>query len=793
MRQTFTYLFALWAFVSIKVHAQTYNWKFQSITEGKNMQAMDTASDGSATLIGYGNTIMRSTDGGSTWLDPGIITNADDFDYQDISFSGDTAFAVAMTNFKVIERTSNDLYAASPILKTTDGGNTWNQVTISAVSDGTTDSLNITLDGNYKVKFMAVECIDASTAYVAAQWTDFENNTHSTVYKTIDGGENWSPLIGDQENHYIVSMIEFKNNLYVAGNKILFKINISTDNVTNLYPIVDEEEDDAMYFWYTTVYNNSELIFPTTADSIWVTNDEGTSFYALPNIKSGYNVYKHDDSTIVVVGSSTKTVATTDTGTTWASCSAGTSLWNAGVINDSLIGLAKNSVFKMALSDIENGNFSWTEQEVESGNGNFKSIASCGEKIFITGMGDAFLESPDNGKNFSTANIPSKKDLISSSIDLDIRGLGHGLDSSGIITTRRYRIIDNEEGDDYYIPGVIFTTNNNWETSSTVNDTLIGHMYGQDPAKNPNAKGCWGQDYYSAECVNDSVFYVYVQWYDTTTSEKISHGRVYKTSDNCKTWDTITIDLESSYITQILFKDNLGYIGGKNIFYKSTDGGATLIDLYPKFSAFTDATIYIQDINQVSEDTLYISTTNAGVFTTYDACETFAQIADLAGCNGMYIIDTNSWMTVGSSSKSLYTNNSGINWENCYPETTIFSRGPIIGDTLFGCAKSGLYKLAISDLDANSVEQEEEEEETSISSALSNNTLKIWQSDKELMIVSEELINSCSLININGTITGTYNINNNEANIDISDFTTGIYIIQTRTSEAISSQKILIR
>ncbi len=798
MRNTFTLLLALLLLFSIEGRGQSYNWTFQTITEDQNMQAMDTASDGSATLIGYGSTIMRSTDGGSTWSDPGVISDNDMFDYQDISFSGDAAYIVVSTAFKAIDRAANDLYAASPILKTTDGGDSWEQVTISTVSEGTPDSLNITLDGNYSIKFMAVECIDASTAYIAAYWKDFNGDTHSTVYKTADGGDNWTPLTPDGETNNISSLLEFNDNLYVAGNKTLYKININTDEVTDLYPVVDVNEDDGLYFWYTTIYNNSELIFPTTSDSIWVTDDEGATFHTLPNITSGYNVYKYDDSTIVVTAGKTKTFATTDTGSTWTSCPAEGNIWNAGLVNESLVGLGKNYLYKMALTDIENGNFTWTTQEVESGNGNFKTIVVSGEKVFIAGMGDAFLESSDNGITFTQANIPTKSELIRSSLDLDMRGLGHGTDSAGIITTRRYKLIDNDEGDDYFYPGIIFTTDDNWETSTIVNDTLIGYTYGQDPAKNPYAKGCWGQDYYQAECVNDSTFFVFVLWYDTTTSsDKVTHSRIFKTTNNCQSWDTITTDLGSTYITNISFDNDLGYIGGNGLFYKSTDGGVTLTDLSSKLSDLSDGTIYIQDINPVNTDTLFVATTSGGVFVTYDACENFSLIEDLTGANAMYLIDTNSWMVVGTSAKTLYTNDAGTNWEACYPGTTIYSRGPIIGDTLFGCAKSGLYKLAISDLAADSVisedSEETEEEETSITSALSDNTIKIWQADEELMVVSDELINSCTLISINGSLAGTYNINNNEAAIDVSELATGIYILQTSTNKSISTQKVLIR
>ena len=42
--------------------------------------------------------------------DLGVLTNADYFDYQDISIKNSVGYAVAMSSFKVVDRVENDSY-----------------------------------------------------------------------------------------------------------------------------------------------------------------------------------------------------------------------------------------------------------------------------------------------------------------------------------------------------------------------------------------------------------------------------------------------------------------------------------------------------------------------------------------------------------------------------------------------------------------------------------------------------------------------------------------------------------
>ena len=74
-------------------------------------------------------------------------------------------------------------------------------------------------------------------------------------------------ILTDKEGDVINSIEQFNGHIYIAGNKMLYKVSILSNTVFDLYPIVDNGSDDAMYFWNISTYNNSELIFPTVITS----------------------------------------------------------------------------------------------------------------------------------------------------------------------------------------------------------------------------------------------------------------------------------------------------------------------------------------------------------------------------------------------------------------------------------------------------------------------------------------------------------------------------------------------
>lgn len=783
------YIFLLLSALSImNIQAQTFNWEEQIITDrNETIQGFAPAEDGSATIIGFGNIFSRTTDGGESWQDAGIFTGLDAFDYQDISFSGTTGYAVAMTKFKVIDHpagASHDLYANSPLLKTEDGGISWSLISLETMGSGTDSTLNASALGNSFVKYTSVEAISADTAYVGIYWKDVNSAVHQNVFKTIDGGESWEAILPDNGSKSISYMTVHKSHIYIAGSKTLFKVNTTTDAVTNLHPIIDEGEDDGMYFWDMSVYGD-ELIIPTTGDGIFVTDDEGASFSIIPNTTKAYAFYKHDANNMIALAGKNDTKATNDGGQTWTSISAGESLWNYAVIGDSIVALAKKEIYTMALSDIANGQFEWTSKPITDINGNIKAIDTVGDTVYVTGYADLFLRSTDGAQTFTEVTLPSKSDLVYNGVDIEMIGLAQGKGKSGIASTRRHKLVDYPSSGpaDIYRSGFIFKTEENWATYSVVDNTLIGDKYGDNATINPNATGCYGQDFGTVECIDDTTFYTFVQWYDTLgTESKIIRGAVYKTIDGGISWDTIITNLDAKYVYGIDFKSNSGYIYGSKICLQIDKNDGTITDLYTKLTDLGAKTPSISEVTELG-DHLYIMTTAKGAYISSDNGETFATINDIAGATGFVILDDNSWMTLGSSSKTRYSNDAGTTWTNCYPGSTTFSYGGIYNGDIIALCKSKIYKQSIADLDITA---------SSLDNTKAQATINLSQTGQELQLTADHAITDCIVYSITGQVMHKSTPNSEDYSINTSSFANGIYIIFAKSNGVNNSYKVII-
>src|SRR5687767_4031033 len=79
--------------------------------------------------------------------------------------------------------------AGSTVLRTVDGGTTWQKLTV------TSDTLD----------FRDVDAVDAQTAYVLA----VGNGPASRIYKTIDAGKTWTPQFKNEDPKAFLDAMSF--------------------------------------------------------------------------------------------------------------------------------------------------------------------------------------------------------------------------------------------------------------------------------------------------------------------------------------------------------------------------------------------------------------------------------------------------------------------------------------------------------------------------------------------------------------------------------------------------------
>ncbi|MGA8153487.1 MAG: hypothetical protein WB952_21225 [Terriglobales bacterium] len=120
--------------------------------------------------------IWRTTDGGVVWKPI--------FDDQHVASIG--ALAVASSDPKVIYAGTgesdirSDLSSGDGVYKSSDGGQTWT---------------NVGLRDSRQISRIVVDPGDANIVYVAALGHAYAPNTERGVYKSIDGGSNWTKIL----------------------------------------------------------------------------------------------------------------------------------------------------------------------------------------------------------------------------------------------------------------------------------------------------------------------------------------------------------------------------------------------------------------------------------------------------------------------------------------------------------------------------------------------------------------------------------------------------------------------
>lgn len=239
-----------------------------------------TANDGS---------IMKTINGGLTWMD--VTPNAK-ITYQDIYFiTKDTGFALSAT------ATGDPVY-----YKTTNGGISWENKSTPS---------NLPTSGGTDIEF-----VDDSIGFICT-------GTYNSLYKTIDGGESYTPIlstINTYRTYFINSTVGFYwgftsgglkkttdqgNTWTTIGNMTtptdVYFVNemegMAIDYYGNLYKTIDQGEswqfystiDNGIVLTMGCVFENDQVGYISTLlGSVYKTIDGGTSWQIEAQISNLY-------------------------------------------------------------------------------------------------------------------------------------------------------------------------------------------------------------------------------------------------------------------------------------------------------------------------------------------------------------------------------------------------------------------------------------------------------------------------------------------------------------------------
>lgn len=778
--------------IAVQSIAQTpnpvFNWKQQEISPNNNLKKMTLSEDGSANIIGFSRTFKKSTDQGATWQDIKIVDAS--FDFKDMSFAGNVGYVVSARSI-IIDNPTNgetDVKANGIIIKTSDKGQSWSALSLKSFGEGTETSTNPSAPGCYDLDFTAVQCVNDTIVYAALRWNDQSSGLvvdHSALLKSVDGGGKWKAVTADFEGDVINDIKYSGDFVYFGGNGMLWKISVSDDELSDLYPaIVAVNTDNSMFVYDLFIYNDQEIYATTSADGVFKTTDGGTTFAKLGTLTGGNAFFKLNDNVMICLGTSARSKSTVDGGNTWIANYPGASCWAIGaVLNDSLVCLAKQNIYRIATSDLSSGKAVWKSQ-MPSNNESFYGLQVFDENnALLIGAGENVLSTTNKGISWTQNKLP---ELLTVDGMYDFNSISKG-EGAEYAISRKLKFADYTEAgkEDNYYSGLVIQTTDNWASRKILNNKNIGKDTPEDPSKCPTMTGCFSLDPYVVECVNNLTAYLYVDWYDTiSTTSRMTHSRVFRTTDGGDLWTAVSDNFAGSFVTGIAFSGDTGFIAGNNILLKTVDGGQNFTDLYPVISQGTDGNIYFQNITLVNSNEIYLPTAADGVFYSKDSGVTFTKFAVLSGANDLVILDKNSFMALGASTKSKFTNDGGETWTDSYPGSTVWAAGEILNDSLYVLCKSVAYKIAVADLDIK----------TSVKNLAFTNDLKVLYGSSELQLVSsEKTINRCFVYTVQGKLVSVTEPNSLTCKFCYSSFAPGIYIISADVEGKKFTQKVLLK
>ncbi|MDX9882191.1 MAG: YCF48-related protein [Prolixibacteraceae bacterium] len=777
----------------VLTYAQTSNpvikWKTQEISNDNNLQSMSVYDDNSAAIAGFGRTFKKTTDKGLSWEDIGLLNPR--YNFNDMSINGNVGYLVGRRTVAVDNPSGgeDDVPVNGVLLKTVDGGASWSLLNLAAIGEGTDTGLNPNAKGCYALDPYSILTVSDTKAFIFVFWYDISTGTrksHSAVFKTADGGSKWTVITPDLEGAYISSIKMLGTDIYIGGNKILLKASSENDNVTDLFPVYSAVAGSTAFVNEIRFYNNEIYVQATGATAFSI--DGGATFTKITALTGGNDIFKLDNNVIINIGTASKSKATIDGGTTWNDCKyPATGFEISGVFNDTLYTLAAATIYKIAVNDLKTANYKWVAQKIIDGTSVLQKIHFVDtDKILLIGNGQIAKKSTDKGITWTDATLP---ELFVYGGEYDFRSVSSS-GNAGYLSSRRLLLIDYPSGIDYYLSGLVYKTGDAWKTWTLLNNKNVGKDTPADASKYPTMAGCYGMDNYTIECVDAQTAYMYAGWTDTVTVPKTEtkHSRVFKTTDGGDSWTAITDDFGSSIVMSIKFSGETGYIAGNKILLKTTDGGKTFTDLYPKIKELATGNPVVSSVAMLTVDEVYFPTSNnQGIFSTKDGGVTFTKLSGATTGLDFVVLDKNSFMAVGVASATKFTNDGGATWKDSSVGSTItiYAAGKVLNDSLYVLAKSNVYKIAVSDLDIKTFAGPEINIE---------NNLKVYYGPSELELVSDSrTIDRCMVYSAAGSLVAITEPGSKTCRFTYNDFSSGVYIIAAFVEGKRYTQKVVIK
>jgi len=720
---------------SPSVYAQ---WIPYDTGTGKTLMKLCPISGQGAMLSGKDTLLMKTTDGGASWTQVQLtLPQKIPYDFMDIAFSDQLNGYVAGTKAKDLSGT----YQNGTMLHTTDGGDTWTPVPLSAFSDG---SSNITTDpmAGEKANFSSVVALNNDTIFTSLSWSDpATGTTYGYIFRSTDAGASWQITSPDFGRSTINRIAFNASRGYAIGSLGAF---LTTTN-----------RGDSWNDLSNSSLGSLNDIIPALGDTaviagqygVSTTVDGGTTIVPSDSIIYAFDAFVLDDTTFLSIGGrDTKTARTIDKGKTWQSANIGqtTTLFHLDEFAGKVWALGSNGIMEhIGPNEIldPKADFTYTQTDNEytftNQAENFGTLTwDFGDGVVMDGIDpthaypafgaydvtltatNAVASVTSVAQTVAVNNITSLWTQVPINSDTHLAKLVQLNNRSAVLLGLKGEIFRSTDGGltwpkvavsdtlSSYVPmdmkfeadsthGYIsfyFGGNNNfiistadsgktWSPLPLTNFSDGSGNYLTDLAAGANVK------FMPLATVGDTV-YTAARWSNPADSKEY-HGFIFKSTDHGTTWTKTSDDLYNGYTSYLFAMEfsadgKTGYIGGNRTIWKTSDYGKT-------WTMTANANLgAISDILLINPDTVYMSS-SAGMVASTDGMATYNLLSTSVMTDMIRVGD--STLIAGKINQMIQTSSDwGTTWQSADTgRPAYFYELANFGDKVFILSNSALY------------------------------------------------------------------------------------------------------